>query len=150
MKPIKARFSINILEDGHNEILFLKRGLHTDLGPGLWGFPAGHIEADETPDDCSLRELKEEIGDQINVRLLRRIGPVRDSFYGGIYEIYLYHYRWLNGIILLNHEHTEYAWVGREDFKNYNVMDGIDEDIHYFGIWPGKYLNFGKLPAGMK
>ena len=150
MKTIKARFSINIIEDRRNQILFLKRGPHTNLGPGLWGFPAGHIEPNETPENCSLRELVEEIGDEIDVQLLRCIGPVRDSFYGGIYEIYLYHYRWLDGNIHLNHEHTEYAWVSKETFRSYSVMDGIDEDIHYFRIWPRKYLNCGKLPAGMK
>lgn len=149
MNEIKARFSINVLENDRNEILLLKRGQHTSIGPGLWGFPAGHIEQHETPEACSLRELKEEIGDQFKVELLHEIGPVHDSFYGGIYEIHLYHYRWLNGEIHLNHEHTEFAWVSKEDFRNYTVMDGIDEDIRYFGIWPRKYLNTGKLPAGM-
>jgi len=148
MNEIKARFSINVLENDRNEILLLKRGQHTSFGPGMWGFSSGHIEQDESPEACSLRELREEIGGRINVQLLRSIGPVRDSFYGGVYEIHLYHYRWLNGEIQLNHEHTEYAWVSKEDFRNYSVMDGIDEDIHYFGIWPRKYLNPGKLPAG--
>ena len=149
MRATEARFSIDILENDNNEILLLKRGDHLTLGPGLWGFPAGHIEPGETPDECSLREMREEIGDQINVRLLRSIGPVRDSFYGGIYEIYLYHYRWLSGNIHLNHEHTEYAWVSKEDYKGYSVMDGLDEDIRYFGIWPTKYLNPEKLPGGI-
>lgn len=148
MREPKAQFSIDILENDHNEILLLKRGNHLTLGPGLWGFPAGHIEAGETPDECSLREMREEIGDQINVQLLRSIGPVRDSFYGGVYQIYLYHFRWIGGKIQLNHEHSQYAWVSKEEFRNYSVMDGIDEDIRYFGIWPVEYLNPDKLPGG--
>lgn len=148
MKEIKARFSINVLENDRNEILLLKRGHDTTIGPGMWGFPAGHIENNETPDACSIRELKEEIGNQVNVELIDRIGPVRDSFYGGVYQIYLFHYRWTFGEIRLNNEHTQYAWVSKEDFRSYSVMDGIDEDIHYFRIWPIKYLNREKLPAG--
>ncbi len=74
------------------------------------------------------------------------MGPVRDSYYGGVYEIHLYHHRWLDGEIKLNHEHSQYVWVGREEYKKYPVMDGIDEDIRYFGIWPLKFLNKGKLP----
>ena len=148
MSDIKARFSINVLENDRNEILLLKRGHQTKLGPGLWGFPAGHIESDEDPQTCSIRELKEEIGDKFEVKLMAHIGPVRDSFYGGIYQIYLFHYHWHGGEIHLNHEHTEYAWVSKEDFRNYSVMDGIDEDIRYFGIWPRNYLNSEKLPAG--
>ena len=143
---VNNRFSINIIENAQNQILLLKRTVGAVLGPGLWGFPAGHIEENETPDECSERELREEIGDNHVIELVNRLGPVRDSFYGGIYRIYLYHYRWLAGDVLLNHEHTDHAWVGKEQFRNYEVMDGIDEDLLYFKIWPREYLNENKLP----
>ncbi|MFQ5658899.1 MAG: NUDIX hydrolase [Gammaproteobacteria bacterium] len=143
---IEARFSINVLENDQNEILLLKRSRHLKLGPGLWGFPAGHIEADEAPVACSLRELNEEIGGHFNIELVNQMGPLYDSFYGGIYRIYLYHYRWLQGEIELNDEHTDYAWVGKQAFKDYDVMDGIDEDLHYLGIWPRNCLNEDRLP----
>ena len=143
----QERFSINILENSQHEILLLKRGLATTLGPGLWGFPAGHIEPGETPATCSIRELQEEIGQQHRIELINTIGPIRDTCYGGIYQIYLYHYRWLSGAIHLNHEHTEYAWVDKLNFKTYQVMDGIDEDLLYLNIWPRSYLNQDKLPA---
>jgi len=144
---IQDRFSINVLENPQQEILLLKRGQATPLGPGLWGFPAGHIDAGETPEACAQRELEEEIGNQHRVELIQTLGPIRDTCYGGIYQIYLYHYRWLGGDIQLNHEHTAYAWVGRHDYKNYAVMDGIDEDLLYLGIWPRTCLNENKLPA---
>lgn len=143
---IKARFSINILENDQNEILLLKRSEKMQLGPGLWGFPAGHIEDNESPQDCAMRELHEEIGNEFRIELINHIGPLRDSFYGGIYRIYLYHHRWLDGTVILNQEHTDYAWAGKQEFKNYCVMDGIDEDIFYLGIWPIEFLNHDKLP----
>jgi len=149
MDKFKARFSINVLENDRNEILLLKRGHLTTFGPGLWGFSAGHIESGETPEACSLRELREEIGNHMEVELINRMGPVRDSFYGGIYQIYLFHYRWRQGEIRLNHEHTEFCWVDKEQFRSFTVMDGIDEDLLYLGIWPRQYLNADKLPAGM-
>jgi len=141
-----TRFAINLLENYRNEILLLKRSLHLSLGPGQWGFPAGHIELDETPEACSIRELREELGPYHRLVPVRKLGPVRDSFYGGKFEIFLFHYRWKRGNIELNKEHTAYAWVGREAYRNYEVVDGIDEDLDYFGIWPRSYLNKGKLP----
>ena len=47
-----------------NKILILKRN---HMGPrnGLWEFPGGKIE-NETPIDCTKRELKEEINIEIN------------------------------------------------------------------------------------
>ena len=147
MEEYRARFSINVLENAHNEILLLKRSQATDFGPGMWGFSSGHIETGESPEECSLRELHEEIGNHIEVELINRYGPVRDSFYGGVYQIYLFHYRWIDGSIHLNHEHTEYTWTDRHRFRGYTVMDGIDEDLYYLGIWPVKYLNREKLPV---
>ena len=140
------RFAINLIENPYNEILLLKRHKKAHIGPGLWGFSSGHIEADETAEKCSLREITEEIGEDNFLGKVSEIGPIRDSLYGGIYEIYLFHYKWQRGNISLNHEHTDYVWVSMKDYKNYAVVDGIDEDINYFGIWPVEFLNQEKLP----
>jgi 8-oxo-dGTP pyrophosphatase MutT (NUDIX family) len=140
------RFAINIIENSRNEILLLKRHERAAIGPGRWGFSSGHIEAGESPQQCSQREIREELGSRFMLEKIKEIGPVKDTLYGGKYEIYLYHYKWHGGEIELNHEHTEYAWVSKEEFRNYEVVDGIDEDIFYIGIWPRQYLNQDKLP----
>ncbi|MEX2524257.1 MAG: NUDIX domain-containing protein [Gammaproteobacteria bacterium] len=140
------RFAINVLENSNNEILLLKRSPRARLGPGLWGFPAGHIEDGESPEDCAWRELNEEIGRNFESEIIARLDPMRDTFYGGIYEIHLFHHRWIGGSVHLNAEHTDHVWVGKETFRDYDVMDGIDEDIFYLGIWPVEYLNAAKLP----
>jgi 8-oxo-dGTP diphosphatase len=142
---VTARYAINVIENRDNELLLLQRSAEATLGPGLWGFAGGHIEAAETPAQCSLREIREELGPEHDIELLRQLAPVRDRFYGGSLEIHLFHYRWHSGRILLNDEHTRYAWVSREDYGGYPVMDGIDEDIDYFGIWPRSFLNRDRL-----
>ena len=146
--PPASRFSINLLENDRNELLFLKRAAWLKLGPGKWGFPAGHIEDNESPEQCALRELREEIGDRFEARLIQTCGPIRDTLYGGKYEIHLFHHRWLDGEVQLNHEHTDMAWVSKEDFKDLDAMNGVDEDILYLGIWPREYLRKDKLPKG--
>ena len=95
LPPIKARFAINVIENSANEILLIKRYPEAKMQPKRWGFPAGHIENDETPAECAQRERLEEIGDDHKVQLIKCFGPVRDTFYGGIYEMYLYHQQWL-------------------------------------------------------
>ncbi|MEX2354180.1 MAG: NUDIX hydrolase [Gammaproteobacteria bacterium] len=145
--PPEDRFAVNIIENSRNEVLLLKRCRNTRLGPGLWGFPAGHIETNESAEQSALRELAEEVGTNNKLEKIRELGPIRDTFYGGKFEIWLFHYKWLHGTVLLNHEHTDFAWVSKQRFKNYAVMDGVDEDIFYLGIWPKHYLRQEKLPA---
>lgn len=146
-KNPEARFSINVVENEVGELLMLKRSPDARLAPGRWGFPAGHIEEGESPEDCAVRELEEEIGSDFKMQPIRAFGPVRDTQYGGKFEIYLYHYRWQGGRITLNHEHTDHAWVGKEQFCNYDPMPGTDEDIVYLDIWPREYLRDELLPA---
>lgn len=45
--PPEARFSINLIVNNKNELLLLKRSDKLGLGPGKWGFPAGHIQTSE-------------------------------------------------------------------------------------------------------
>ena len=145
-----SRCAINVVENAGKEILLLKRAMHLRLGAGRWGFCAGHIETNETPRECSARELREEIGCRHRVHLLRAIGPVSDAFYGGSYEIHLFHYLWISGDIELGEEHTGFAWVTRERYRDYDVMDGIDEDLAWLEVWPHAFLNQGRIPAHLR
>ena len=134
--PVAGRFAVNVVENGAGEILLLKRSAASRYGPGLWGFPAGHIEAGESPQECAARELVEEVGADISVQAVKRHGPVRDEIDGKVYEFYLFHLRWLGGGIRLNHEHTDYAWVSRDEYRRYPVMRGVDLDLRYLDVWP--------------
>jgi 8-oxo-dGTP diphosphatase len=139
-------YAINVIEDRQGRLLFLRRAGHLRLGAGLWGFCAGRLEPGETAGACSIREMREEIGADHQVQLVCSLPPVKDSFFGGGMTIYLFHYRWIGGVIHLNREHTEWAWLGRKEFSSYPVMDGIDEDIDLLGIWPREYLRTDRLP----
>ncbi len=150
LAPPKARFSICLVEDSASRLLFLQRAADRPLGPNLWGFPAGHIEEQESPHACAYRELTEEIGPDHRVQELRTLGPIRDSFYGGVYEIHLFHLRWVSGVVTLNHEHTAYRWASVNDYHDMRLMDGIEEDIALLEIWPRAALNQARLPTHLR
>lgn len=149
-RPPLARFSICLLEDARSRLLFLLRANDRELGPGKWGFPAGHIEGRESAEECAQRELREEIGPIHSLTELRRMGPLRDTLWGGVYELYLFHYRWHHGVVELNHEHVAYAWLAPGEHLALPVMDGADEDIRLLEIWPLEYLNLAKLPPALR
>ena len=50
----------------NNKTLIARRRPNKHLG-GYWEFPGGKIENGETPEECLVREIKEELGVSINV-----------------------------------------------------------------------------------
>ena len=63
--PLK-QIGVAVIWNDQNEILIDRRPADGLLG-GLWEFPGGKIEVEETPEACILREIKEEIGIDISV-----------------------------------------------------------------------------------
>ncbi|MGR8918152.1 MAG: NUDIX hydrolase [Gammaproteobacteria bacterium] len=148
--PPTARYALNLLLDERERLLLLLRPAHARLGGGQWGLPAGKIEPGETPHDAALREMREEIGPGHDCELVRYLGPIRDTYYGGQFEIHLYQRRWRGGTVVLNEEHVDHAWVAADELRQYDVMLGIEEDIALLGFWPLSALNPERVPDYLK
>jgi 8-oxo-dGTP pyrophosphatase MutT (NUDIX family) len=81
-------FCCAILRDGVGRYLLEKRPLHEDIAPGKLACFGGGRAADEHPDACIRRELREELGWEAGalercVLLLGRNGRVIGWFYRG-------------------------------------------------------------------
>jgi len=64
-----------LLADPSGAVLMQHRDEHAPVSPNQWGFPGGHIEPGETPEQAALREVEEETG--VRARLVRKLGDVR-------------------------------------------------------------------------
>ncbi len=147
----EERLVICLLQNPKGELLFVKRNVKTTLAPGVWGFPGGHLEAGEAPETAAYREMREELGGEIHIRLLKSFGPVRDTLYGGRFLIWLYHFECLGGEIHLNPEHSDFIWLSENAYQSAeDLMDGVDEDIAYLNIWPISSLRREKLPRELR
>jgi 8-oxo-dGTP diphosphatase len=82
-----------------------KRG---DRFGGLWEFPGGKLEADETPREGLVRELSEELG--IEVRVGTSLGSVRYSSPDLAIELIAYAVVHVSGSFCLQ-DHDEVRWV---------------------------------------
>lgn len=54
--------SIVFLNDKMQILLFLRDDIPGLPYPNMWDIPGGHVEKDETPEQCIVREMKEEMG----------------------------------------------------------------------------------------
>ena len=92
-------------------VLATQRGKHKNQ-PQLWEFPGGKIENGESPEECIVRELQEEL--RIHVKLKNRMQECFHD-YGG-FEINLIPFlaEFLSGTITLT-EHMNYAWLKPEE-----------------------------------
>lgn len=126
----------------NGKYLILRRSLNKKMFPGRWTLPGGGLTVDDyinvpknTPDawyyavtNSLRREVKEESGidvDKLNYLLdLAFIRPdgvpvVTLSWYGD----------WKLGEVKLNDENIDYKWVTLEEAKNYDLIEGLFEEI---------------------
>jgi 8-oxo-dGTP diphosphatase len=59
-------------------LLFLRDNIDTIPYPNCWDIPGGHVEINETPEECIVREMMEEIGIDIGTPELFRIYKIKD------------------------------------------------------------------------
>ena len=72
--PVPAA-AVSIIKDG--EILLVQRAF--EPRKGLWSLPAGFIEADETVEECAIREVKEETNLDVELTGLLNVYSVFDD-----------------------------------------------------------------------
>lgn len=103
-----------------DEVLTLKRSKLDEYYPDSWDFPGGHVEDGESIFDAIKREIKEEIGIDLNIQT--KLIDFFDEVVAGIRYLEL---EFLAEVdkndlnIVLNDEHTEYKWV-KKDFNEFD------------------------------
>lgn len=128
-----------VVKDG--KYLITKRNLNKKLFPGKWTVPGGNLEVGDyinLPKDTSehwynvfekvlVREISEEVGLEIeNIRYLTSMTFLKGEEPCLIVSLYC---DYLAGDIVLNDESIDFAWVSLEDAKNYELIEGIYEEL---------------------
>lgn len=107
-----------VLRDGHGRVLLARRP-PGKADAGLWEFPGGKVEANESPLDALRRELREELGVGIRdgVPLIRV--PVASADATAIrLHLDTWTIRGFDGVPVA-HEHEALAWVDEAELDRY-------------------------------
>lgn len=114
------------LVDADNRVLLSQRPAGKSLA-GLWEFPGGKVEKGERPEDCLVRELREELGIETKTACLAPL-----TFASHAYEDFhllmpLYVCRRFEGTPT-GREGQGLKWVRARDLRNY-PMPPADEPL---------------------
>jgi len=102
------------------KLLLAQRHLQDSFG-GLWEFPGGRREQDETIEACLVREAFEELGIRIHPERL-----LCNSQHGTSerkISLFFFFCRWVNGEPRAI-DCKDFKWVSREDIRQYALLPG--------------------------
>ena len=112
-----------IVEDhGRYFVTRRQKGVHLE---GLWEFPGGKIEAGESLVDGLRRELKEELGTEVEIG--DEFFAVTHDYADRSVELHFLSCRFLNAPVALLGQ--EMRWVAREDLESLKFPPADDELI---------------------
>lgn len=105
-----------VLVDLKGSVLITQRDIEKQFG-GLWEFPGGKVEADESAEAALRRELLEEL--QLEVGLLHPMLPVTYEYEFGVIQLIPFLARCEQRPTVHLVEHSDFAWVGYGGLSNY-------------------------------
>ncbi|RZK13647.1 MAG: (deoxy)nucleoside triphosphate pyrophosphohydrolase [Flavobacterium sp.] len=111
-----------IIEPHFGKVLVTQRSGSMKL-PFKFEFPGGKIEANESPEKCIIREIKEELN--LDIAVIKALIP-NIHFYSDLtIQLIPFVCRVLEGEIILK-EHISYLWLKPEDLLD---LDWAEADI---------------------
>jgi len=120
-----------VIRNGEGRYLVLKRRDTETAFPGMWGFPGGKVEDNDTIEEALRKEVDEETGLKLKPgkMLLKDASFVRPD--GQTVKIFAYLVEAESGQpIRISGDHTDYRWISREDLKTIPHV-GIDEELRF-------------------
>lgn len=99
-----------------SKVLAMQRSEAMSLA-GFWEFPGGKIEAGESAKEALIREIKEELG--VEIELIDYLNEYSYGYDFGIVSLKVYTAKIISGAITL-HEHSAKKWLSADNIMSVN------------------------------
>ena len=108
------------LINDENEILVGKRSINS-IFPGFWEFPGGKVEKNETPEKGLIREIREEIGLDLNGNCIAPLTFSTHKQNNAFFIVLLYVSRkWEDTPVAK--VHSEISWIHAKNLRNLKML----------------------------
>lgn len=133
MSDIPSKFwAGGFLYDTENNSVFLhKRDGNTKFNPNKWAFFGGLNNQNESPTECFIRELKEEIGLDAKLKEVIHLREYMNVEFS-TYRIVFYLISNVSVSELTLGEGAGFGWVPLDQIDQYDLTDKTIIDIEYF------------------
>lgn len=132
-----------IIYNKEGKYLITKRSPHKKSFPNLWTVPGGGMEVDDyinTPVTTKAGQwyyavettLRREVREEVNLEIEKPkylLDLVFISPQGQPCIVLSYYAEYKSGEIKLDDDSVDYKWISVEEIKNYELIDGIGEEI---------------------
>lgn len=121
--------------DNDGQVLILKRAAEDEYGD-LWCLPGGKVDFSQTAEEAIIREIQEETSLVcISAQFLFYMDGLPEEPNDNHYLTLFFECK-VKGSLRLNHESSEFSWIGPEDIDIYKFAFDSDEAIQSF--WSNK------------
>jgi 8-oxo-dGTP pyrophosphatase MutT (NUDIX family) len=123
-----------VLEHG-GKILLLKRSNLVGTYRGLWGGVAGFVEELEDPYETAIKEIREEVGIDLDSMVLMKKGePLEfsDTYDGRRYDWIVYPFLFhveAKELVHLDWEHEDAVWVSPTELRKYDTVPQFEDVV---------------------
>ncbi len=132
-----AKFFVGVKAfiEHEGKLLILRQSDHYE-DVGKWQLPGGRIGLGEETEELKtvlLREVQEECGEGFSIAVGEFFHVFRRLPRNGTWTILIaFKCTYRSGEIRLNGEHTEYAWITREEMRKYEFVEGFQEALQIY------------------
>ena len=112
----------------NNDLFLIANRSFEDNSQGIWEFPGGKVEENETFTSALIREIKEELS--LNIKVGNMIATIDLNKTDKNIYVHYYYAIVLSGQISLN-VHSEFKWVPHNQLKSFTYIDGDRHILNY-------------------
>jgi len=117
-----------LIVDSQNRVLAAQRSSTMSL-PLKWELPGGKIEPNETPEECLVREIKEEL--DIEIEILKKLPSNTHTYPNVIVNLIPFISKHVGGAITLK-EHANYKWLNANQLLDLNWAEADVPILHNY------------------
>ncbi|KTD23449.1 Mutator protein MutT [Legionella lansingensis] len=114
------RVAVAVIFNAEDKVLITRRPLHVSHG-GMWEFPGGKLELNESPAEALLREVEEEVG--LNILTYSFLGEITHSYGTKTVHLLVFSTKEYNGIAACLESQMDLCWANIDDLSSYEFPE---------------------------